>query len=325
MGWVVCEFRRADSGRNSSCRLGPCSPYHLPPTVWHHENATHRPRAAFSPCVSSSVFPSPRATRLDPAPESRAEIAPPVITARTPSTSPTRSFPMPNRGGLEARLGGGENFANAAIRVGAVTTIVGLNWIIPKAVTAARPQRRSVRRGRARGSGRTRSASTQQDATFRLAGTPDGTEIEWSMQVTATDPETGEVYDDFELYTAQTAFDGASVRGSSSSRRPSRCSKPLRRGERGGQDPSLRRPARLFILLSASSTSRRRRRGRWRRRRLQHEWRCGARSTGTKPAKAILTSSRGTPTPAPAPSPPRTTTEASGPVWNEAFEDVACN
>jgi hypothetical protein len=50
----------------------------------------------------------------------------------------------------------------------------------------------------------------QDDVTFELAGTPEGTSVDWSMRITTTDPETDEVYDDFELYTAETAFDGES-------------------------------------------------------------------------------------------------------------------
>lgn len=140
-------------------------------------------------------------------PDPSAEIAPPVITPEAFDLSDAL-FPGANRGG-EARLGGGDNFANAAIRVGAVTTIVGLNLLIPKAVTAAALNADPfVEEGTWIWSNTIRI--NQQDATFRLAGTPEGTSVDWSMQITATDPETGEVYDDFELYTAETALDGAS-------------------------------------------------------------------------------------------------------------------
>lgn len=110
--------------------------------------------------------------------------------------------------GSESARGGGDHFANAALRVGGVTTIVGIHLIVPRLVTlAALNADPFVEDGTWFWSNTVRI--NQADVTFELAGTPEGTSVDWAMRITSTDPVGGEVYDDFVLYTAETAFDGS--------------------------------------------------------------------------------------------------------------------
>lgn len=101
----------------------------------------------------------------------------------------------------------GPNYTAALLRVLPVTILLEANLFIPQAVTAAALQADPIVED-----GTWIWASTTtidgRSATFRLTGTPDGREIDWSMRVTTTDPGTGEVYNDFELYTAETTLDG---------------------------------------------------------------------------------------------------------------------
>lgn len=164
-------------------------------------------RSAFAVCLLSLTLAA-----CDSAdPDLNADAAPPVITPEAFDLSGALFPEARGRSAASAQVG--ENFVNAALRVGGVTTIVGAHLVIPKAVTAAALAVDPVVED-----GTWIWANTirisQSDVTFRLAGTPagppDATAVDWSMRITTSDPVDGEVYDDFELYTAETALDGTS-------------------------------------------------------------------------------------------------------------------
>lgn len=99
------------------------------------------------------------------------------------------------------------NFSAAALRVWPVSVIISANLIVPVAVTAAALQDEpEVVDGTWVWS--TTTNVDGQLVEFTLAGRPDGEQVDWSMRITTSEPVLGQVYDDFELYTAQTNFDG---------------------------------------------------------------------------------------------------------------------
>lgn len=130
---------------------------------------------------------------------------PPALIAADAFDFSEADFPQVQSRGMQA----GDNFTNAAFRVGAVNLAVGLHLLIPhlstQAALAAEPV---IESGTWVWSNTVRI--NEDDVTFALAGTPDGDGVDWSMRISAADPVSGEVFDGFELYTAQTAFDGRS-------------------------------------------------------------------------------------------------------------------
>jgi hypothetical protein len=97
------------------------------------------------------------------------------------------------------------NFVAAALRVWPVSIVVGANLIVPAAVTAA-----ALEDTPEFVDGAWEWASTASvegsDVGFNLYARPDGSYLDWSMVITGIDPETGDVYDSFELYSARTMF-----------------------------------------------------------------------------------------------------------------------
>ena len=104
-------------------------------------------------------------------------------------------------GDLPDALAAGENYNNAAFRVGVVTGIIGLNLVLPSAATHA-----ATRATPYVEDGTWIWESTfeinRDDVTFRLEGTPRGREVSWRMGITNSE------LDDFTLYTGRTDFDG---------------------------------------------------------------------------------------------------------------------
>lgn len=101
------------------------------------------------------------------------------------------------------------HFTNAAFRVWPVSLLVKANLIIPSAVTAAALQADPVVE-EGTWIWDANADTLNQNVSFRLEGTPDGSAVAWSMTVTAPNPEQGEALNSFELYTAETALDGSS-------------------------------------------------------------------------------------------------------------------
>lgn len=107
----------------------------------------------------------------------------------------------------------GSNFIRASASVGIVSTIVGVNLLIPNAVTAAALSADPfVDEGTwvwESTTSFTGADGVEKTATFRLEGTPDGEFIDWEMIVSGVDSPNGGTLDGFVLYTAQTALDGS--------------------------------------------------------------------------------------------------------------------
>lgn len=108
-----------------------------------------------------------------------------------------------------SKTGEHAHFTHAALRVWPVSLLIKANLIIPTAVTAGALQADPVAEDDTWVW--TATADTlNQDVSFRLEGTPDGDAVTWRMMVTAPDPSQGQPLEDFALYTAQTALNGAS-------------------------------------------------------------------------------------------------------------------
>jgi hypothetical protein len=103
--------------------------------------------------------------------------------------------------------GGGEHWQNGALRVAFVTLAVGVHLVIPAAATHAATQAEPFVEG-----GTWIWENTVPiggtPVTFRLEGTPDGTETDWRMFMSADEEIDGALYDGFELYNATTTLDG---------------------------------------------------------------------------------------------------------------------
>jgi len=97
------------------------------------------------------------------------------------------------------------NFVAAALRVWPVSIVVGANLIVPAAVTAAALEDTPEFVDGAWEWISTASVEGS-DVGFNLTARPDGSYLDWSMVIDGIDPETQEVYDSFELYTARTLF-----------------------------------------------------------------------------------------------------------------------
>jgi hypothetical protein len=88
-----------------------------------------------------------------------------------------------------------------------VSAVVGAHLIVPKAVTrAATSADPVVEDGTWIWS--TTTAVNGADVTFRLEGTPEGQEVDWRLRITSVDGGSGEIAEDYDLYTATTSLDG---------------------------------------------------------------------------------------------------------------------
>src|SRR5690606_34765925 len=102
----------------------------------------------------------------------------------------------------------GQNWFNAAGRVTIVSLAVGVHLIVPHAATEAAAQAQPfVEDGT--WIWENTVAHEGREVTFRLEGTPEGTEIDWRMLISADDLG-GADYDAFELYNGTTSLDGKS-------------------------------------------------------------------------------------------------------------------
>ncbi len=95
------------------------------------------------------------------------------------------------------------HFTAGALRVWPVSTIISVHLITPVAVTVAALQddQPEFRNGVWEWS--TSTIINGQDVEFTLRGDPEGSRVDWSMFITASNL-LGVTYDEFELYTAQT-------------------------------------------------------------------------------------------------------------------------
>lgn len=120
---------------------------------------------------------------------------PPAAISPAAFTFDTSSFPD------DARVGGGAHFANAYVRVGVVTGLVGLNLVLPRAATdAATSVAPTVTSGTWTWAATTQAAG--RPVRVQLDGTPDGSAIDWRMQTAeGTAPF-------FTFYTGTTSLDG---------------------------------------------------------------------------------------------------------------------
>ena len=111
-------------------------------------------------------------------------------------------FPEPS-----ARVAVGAHFLNAAGRFGGVSLVVGANLVIPSAITdAVTDVEPFVEDGT--WVWETTARVQSADVTFRLEGTPAGRDVDWRLRLTSVDGGTGQIADDFDLYTATTSLDG---------------------------------------------------------------------------------------------------------------------
>lgn len=111
-------------------------------------------------------------------------------------------------GGQNARGAFGQNWLNAYTRVVIVSGAVGVHLFTPALVTAAAVQADPYVEDGTWIWENTMTINTSE-VTFRLEGTPDGTEIAWRMLISSDDLNS-ESYDAFELYDATTTLDGKS-------------------------------------------------------------------------------------------------------------------
>lgn len=123
-------------------------------------------------------------------------------TARAPAPIALAAFDagtdaFPNAAAKNA----GPTFTNAAVRVGVVSTIVGLNLVLPTVATEAAVRRDPVLEGGAFVWANTVEVlGTTYDV--RLTGDPSGSRVDWTMETARR----GE--DLFTFYTARTTLDG---------------------------------------------------------------------------------------------------------------------
>jgi len=112
-----------------------------------------------------------------------------------------RSFPEDDNAHI------GQNFVEGAARVFFVSAAVGVHLVIPAAATDAATQ---VEPRVEHGTWIWENTVDHNgnDITFRLEGTPEGTQVDWRMLISADAPIDGQHYDDFVLYTARTSLNG---------------------------------------------------------------------------------------------------------------------
>ena len=143
--------------------------------------------------------------------DSNDDAAPPVITPAAFSPDDSADiFASGQNGNVENGASSlfGQNWFNASLRVGIVSAAIGVHLIVPAAATAAAVQADPYVEDGTWIWENTMTINTS-DVTFRLEGTPDGTEIDWRMFISSADLG-GESYDTFELYDATTPLDGKS-------------------------------------------------------------------------------------------------------------------
>lgn len=100
----------------------------------------------------------------------------------------------------------GSNHNQAAARIFIVNLAVGIHLVVPAVATGAATQvTPTVENGR--WIWENTVPINSQPVTFRLEGTPDGSEIDWQM-ILSNSMISGQLHDDFVLYTATTSLDG---------------------------------------------------------------------------------------------------------------------
>ncbi|MEM1117069.1 MAG: hypothetical protein AAF845_16335 [Bacteroidota bacterium] len=134
--------------------------------------------------------------------DSNSPDGPPEVIAPAAFAIDLDAFPDDN-----ARVAAGPHFLNATVRVGVVTTIIGLNLVLPEAATRAATQVDPV----AGDDGETfvwenTVDAVDNDVEIRLLADASGSRINWRLTVenTSDDVEDGPLT----LYTASTSFDG---------------------------------------------------------------------------------------------------------------------
>jgi hypothetical protein len=128
---------------------------------------------------------------------SNVQDTPPASIAPAAFTFDTASFPD------DARIGGGANFANAYVRVGLVSIVVGAQLILPHAATDAATSATPTVSG-GTWTWATTTPVGANSVRVRLEGTPEGSAIDWRMQTAVgADPLAT-------FYTGTTSLDGQS-------------------------------------------------------------------------------------------------------------------
>ncbi len=103
----------------------------------------------------------------------------------------------------------GANFTAAALRVWPVSLIISANLIIPSLTTLSALDTNPVfENGAWQWTSITNSGG--QEIQFILSAERFGGGTSWSMRITSTNPLGGEVFDDFELFSAETSDNGTS-------------------------------------------------------------------------------------------------------------------
>lgn len=104
----------------------------------------------------------------------------------------------------------GVNFFSAAIRVWPVSLILGANIVVPAAITQAALQ---VEPTFSAGVWTWSRTTLVDDHSFQfdLTGEPNGSSVDWSMIISASNPYLGQDYNAFELFRGTTSADGSSA------------------------------------------------------------------------------------------------------------------
>lgn len=127
---------------------------------------------------------------------------PPAVVPEEAFTMQTDLFDQ----GESKRTAVGTHFTAAALRVWPVSVVINANLIIPAAVTGAALQEEpTIEEGTWIWSSTT--MANGQEVSFTLSGTPDGSQVDWTMHITKT---TASGTEEFDLFTAETALDGSS-------------------------------------------------------------------------------------------------------------------
>lgn len=132
------------------------------------------------------------------------------VTDTSPTLLPAAAFGMdvesfPNGSGPSVQ---GDNHNRAALTVGLVNLAVGIHLVIPAAATNAATQATpTVENGT--WIWENTVPVNLQNVTFRLEGTPQGSEVDWQMILSSANIG-GQLHENFVLYTATSALDGTS-------------------------------------------------------------------------------------------------------------------
>lgn len=134
------------------------------------------------------------------------EATPEVITPAS-FTIDLETFPLGDAGTSSSAVAKANgHVGNAAFRVGIVSALIGLNLIIPEAVTAAALQADPVIEDDTWIWESSTQVETGETVSFRLEGTTEGNRVYWTMAISGAG-QSGEG-ESFELYTAETAPNG---------------------------------------------------------------------------------------------------------------------